>query len=346
MKFSIKYLLIIIFNLSIVYGQNKEYLKQFTGFPLGASVDGEVLMKNKVYRDLVANEFNSLTTENHLKMYRVHPRQNSYDFAMGDSIVAFALRNNMRVHGHTLVWFDGMADWAKNFRGTKQDWENLIKNHIQTVVGHYKGKITSWDVVNEYLTQDHDSVRKFIVQEKLGDDYMAKCFRWAHEADPNALLIYNEYGMEWSESKLLGVIRIANDFQKRGIPLDGLGVQFHLKIFNSNERIEHVLKELSKTGLKIHVSELDMMVNTTNSATLVYTDSLKKVQMEKYLFVFDAYRKYVPDSQKYGITFWNVGDKDTWLRPTYKIMEYPLLFDENYERKLVYDALIQRMKNN
>lgn len=175
---------------------------------------------------------------------------------------------------------------------------------------------------------------------------MEKCFRWAHEADPNALLIYNEYGMEWSESKLQGVIRIANDFKKRGVPLDGLGVQFHLKIFNSNARIAHVLKELSKTGLKIHISELDMMVNTTNSVTLVYTDSLKKVQQEKYLFVFNAYRKYVPDNQKYGITFWNVGDKDIWLRPTYKIMEYPLLFDENYKRKPVYDTLIKTMKNN
>ncbi|HEY5507161.1 MAG TPA: endo-1,4-beta-xylanase, partial [Paludibacter sp.] len=169
----IKLLVFISFFLAEVQAQSKtEYLKQFTGFPLGASVDGEVLLKNKIYRDLVANEFNSLTTENHLKMYRVHPEQNKYDFAMGDSIVAFALRNKMRVHGHTLVWFDGMADWVKNFQGTKQDWENLIKSHIQTVVGHYKGKIASWDVVNEYLTQDHDSVRKFIVQEKLGDDYM------------------------------------------------------------------------------------------------------------------------------------------------------------------------------
>ena len=87
-----------------------------------------------------------------------------------------------------------------------------------------------------------------------------------------------------------------------------------------------------------------MMVNTTNSATLVYTDSLKKVQQEKYLFVFDAYRKYVPDNQKYGITFWNVGDKDTWLRPTYKIMEYPLLFDEDYNRKPVYNAILQSLK--
>lgn len=167
----IKLLVLITFFLIEVQAQSKdEYLKQFTGFPLGASINGEVLLKNKVYSDLVAKEFNSLTTENHLKMYRVHPGQNLYDFAMGDSIVTFAQRNKMRVHGHTLVWFDGMADWAKKFHGTKQDWENLIKNHIQTVVGHYKGKIISWDVVNEYLTQNDDSVRKFIVQEKLGDD--------------------------------------------------------------------------------------------------------------------------------------------------------------------------------
>jgi len=343
----IKLLVLICLFLTEVQAQSKvEYLKQFTGFPLGVSIDAELLLKNKVYRNLVAKEFNSITAENNMKMYRIHAEQNRYDFAMGDSIVAFAQRNKMRIHGHTLVWFDGTADWLKKFKGTDVEFSNEVKKHIQTVVSHYKGKVNSWDVVNEYLSHNGDSVRNCVFSRRMGNDYMAQCFRWAHEADSNALLIYNEYGMEWSESKLLGVIRIANDFKKRGIPLDGLGVQFHLKIFNSNERIAHVLKELSKTGLKIHISELDMMVNTTNSASLVYNDSLKKAQQEKYLFVFDAYRKYIPDNQKYGITFWNVGDKDTWLRPTYKIMEYPLLFDENYERKAVYNALLDRMKNN
>lgn len=322
-----------------------EYIKQFTGFPLGVSVDGALLLHNKVYQNIVANEFNSITAENQMKMYMIHPEKDRYDFAMGDSIVAFAKLHNMRIHGHTLVWFDGMPKWLKNYQGSNKDLERLIKSHIQTVVGHYKGKVYSWDVVNEYLAHNNDSVRKFIIQEKLGNDYMAKCFQWAHEADPNAILIYNEYGMEWSEKKLQGIISIANDFKKRNIPISGLGVQFHLKIFNSNDTIVRVLKELSKTGLKIHISELDMMVNIGKNRANVYTDSLKKVQQEKYVFVFNAYCKYVPDAQKFGITFWNVSDKDTWLRPTYKMIEWPLLFDENYERKQVYQSVLISLKN-
>ncbi len=191
----------------------KQYIKNNISYPLGASVDGKLLINDAVYRNLVAEEFKSITAENDMKMYRIHPEENRYDFTMGDSIVAFAQRNNMRVHGHTLVWFSGMPDWLKKFKGTNIEFEQQIKLHIQTVVSHYKGKIASWDVVNEYLAHESDSVRICILQEKLGDDYLAKCFQWAYEADPDALLIYNEYGMEWSEKKLQGMIRIAMDLK-------------------------------------------------------------------------------------------------------------------------------------
>jgi endo-1,4-beta-xylanase len=330
-----------------VYPANaqKGYIRNNISYPLGASVDGKLLLNNAVYRNLVAAEFNSITAENDMKMYRIHPEENRYDFTMGDSIVAFAKRNNMRVHGHTLVWFSGMPDWLKQFKGSNLKFEEQVKHHIQTVVSHYKGKIASWDVVNEYLAHESDSVRTCILQEKMGDDYLAKCFQWAHEADPDALLIYNEYGMEWSEKKLQGIIRIAMDFKKRKIPIDGLGVQFHLKIFNSNDTIVRVLRELSKTGLKIHISEFDMMVNVGENRKNVYTDSLKKVQQEKFVFVFNAYQKEVPDAQKYGITFWNVGDKDTWLRPTYKMIEWPLLFDDDYQRKAAYYAVLESLRS-
>ena len=337
-------LLILLWAVTPVMAQ-KEYLKNATTYPLGASVDGQLLLNNAVYRNLVTAEFNSITAENDMKMYRIHPEENRYDFSMGDSIVAFAQRNNMRVHGHTLVWFAGMPSWLKQFKGTNIEFEQQIKRHIQTVVGHYKGKIASWDVVNEYLAHESDSVRICILQEKLGDDYLAKCLLWAHEADPDALLIYNEYGMEWSEKKLQGMIGIAMDLKKRKIPIGGLGVQFHLKIFNSNDTIARVLRELSKTGLKIHISEFDMMVNEGENKKNIYTDSLKKVQQDKFVFVFNSYQKEVPDAQKYGITFWNVSDKDTWLRPTYKMIEWPLLFDDDYQRKPAYYAVLEYLRS-
>jgi endo-1,4-beta-xylanase len=319
-------------------------LRNQVKFPLGASVDADLLLTNKRYSDVANKEFNSITAENHMKMYRIHPEQNRYDFSAADSIVDFALRNGKRVHGHTLVWFDGSADWLKNFKGTDKEFSNEVKKHIQTVVKHYKGKVTSWDVVNEYLSHNGDSVRDCVFSRRMGKDYMAQCFKWAHKADPKAILIYNEYGMEWSETKLQAMKSIALDFIERKIPIHGLGLQFHVKTFDKDEQIVRTLTELSKTGLKIHISELDVMVNEHNQPNAVYTDSLKQIQTEKFILIFNAYRKQVPEKQQYGMTFWNVGDNDTWLRKVYKINEWPLLFDDNYQPKPVYDTLLKSLK--
>jgi endo-1,4-beta-xylanase len=232
----------------------------------------------------------------------------------------------------------------KNFEGTDAAFSNEVKKHIQTVVEHYKGKITSWDVVNEYLSQNGDSVRDCIFSRRMGKDYLAQCFQWAHEADPKAILIYNEYGMEWSEKKLQAMKSIALDFLKRKIPIHGLGVQFHVKTFDKDQQIVRTLTELSQTGLKIHISELDVMVNGHNQPNAVYTDSLKQLQTEKFILIFNAYQNQVPEKQQYGITFWNISDNDTWLRKVYKINEWPLLFDDNYQRKPVYSDVLNSLK--
>lgn len=338
--------ILLFFFTAFAYPQKKEsgLIKNQVNFPIGASVDADMLLTNKRYRDVANKEFNSITAENHMKMYRIHPEQNRYDFSKADSIVGFALKNGKRVHGHTLVWFDGTADWLKNFKGTDAAFSNEVKKHIQTVVKHYKGKVTSWDVLNEYLSHNGDSVRDCIFSCRMGKDYMAQCFQWAHEADPKAILIYNEYGMEWSEKKLQAMKSIALDLLKRKIPIHGLGVQFHVKTFDKDEQIVRTLTELSQTGLKIHISELDVMVNGHNQPNAVYTDSLKQLQTEKFILIFNEYRKQVPVNQQYGITFWNIADNDTWLRKVYKINEWPLLFDDNYQPKPVYYDVLKSLK--
>jgi endo-1,4-beta-xylanase len=151
--------------------------------------------------------------------------------------------------------------------------------------------------------------------------------------------------MEWSEKKLQAMKSIALDFLKRKIPIHGLGVQFHVKTFDKDEQIVRTLTELSQTGLKIHISELDVMVNGHNQPIAVYTDSLKQLQTEKFKLIFDAYRKQVPDKQQHGITFWNIADNDTWLRKVYKISEWPLLFDDNYIRKPAYYKVLEKVKS-
>jgi endo-1,4-beta-xylanase len=173
---------------------------------------------------------------------------------------------------------------------------------------------------------------------KLGHNYVARAFQYAHEADPKALLFYNDYGHENSPAKLDAILNLVDDFKRQGIPIHGLGLQMHLSLSTPDSAIETALRRCTATGLLIHISELDIAVsNWKKNASLQYTDSLQKRQAEKFRFVAEAYRKIVPEKQRYGITFWNVGDGDSWLRSFIQSNEWPLLFDESYERKPAYD---------
>ena len=304
---------------------SNETLQSVAPFHIGAAIDPNLLQTNLSYRNIITGELNSITTENALKWPSVHPQQNTFDFSGGDVLVNFALQNKKRIHGHNLLWYAFNPDWLNNFIGDSAAWENLLKTHIQTVISHYKGKITSWDVVNEAFhedgilrVEDVDHSDHFddgcIWARHLGTDYIARSFQYAHEADPDALLFYNEYGQEWSEPKLNAVINLANDFIARSIPIHGLGIQMHIDINSANDGITNAIQQLANTGLQIHISELDIRVNTNNNPLLTYTDALKTTQSDKYDFVVRQYKSLVPKAQQYGITTWNVGDADSWIR--------------------------------
>ena len=335
-----------------------ETLQSAASFPMGASVSGKLLQENAAYRNVVATEHNSVTAENAMKMNRLHPAADRYDFIEADYIVDFARsQGRKRVHGHTLVWHSfGDIGWVKNFQGDSAAWENLLKTHIQTVAKHFKDKVASWDVVNEAFHDDGTlRVEDKMVNDKksegsiwarkLGRDYMARAFRYAHEADPAALLFYNDYGQEYSPSKVKAIEGLVADFKRRGVPIHGIGLQMHTSLNASNDGIANALRRLAATGLKVHISELDVLVsNWRNDPDLVFTDALKQAQREKYKFIAAAYRDNVPAAQRYGITNWNVGDADSWIRSFVKIHDWPLPFDDNYQRKPAYYGLLEGLK--
>lgn len=328
-------------------------LKNETSFHIGASVDAKRLYTDAKYAGIVINQFNSVTTENALKWATAQPGQNVFNFNKGDSIVAYALSHNMRVHGHVLVTVSAgsLPAWVSSFKGDDNAWKNMFKNHIQTEVRHYKGKITSWDVVNETF-DDNGTVRSTtqsgdddnIWLSHLGADYTALAFQYAHEADPNALLFYNDNKQETSEGKLDAIINMVNDFKKRNIPINGLGVQMHISVNTPNEGIANALRRLAKTGLKIHISELDIRINPYNT----YIDSVSalKAQADKYFFIAHAYSVLIPKAQQYGITFWNVTDKDSWILLSKHAQDSPLLFDKNYQQKFAYESFVQGLQPN
>lgn len=334
-----------------------ETLQSVAPFKIGAAIDVFRLQTDIKYKNTLLKEQSSITIENAVKWPTVHPAENEFDFSGGDYIADFCTANSKRLHGHCLIWYQSNPDWLINFSGDSLAWEQLFKTHIQTVVAHYKGKATAWDVVNEAFRDDDGTLRiedKYpgdnfddgcIWARHLGADYVARAFEYAHEADPSALLFYNEYGQEWSDAKTSSIINMVTGFKLRGIPISGLGLQMHIDINTSNDGITKAIQQLAATGLQIHISELDISVNPANDQAVTYSTDLQKKQADKYAFIATQYKTLVPTAQQYGITTWNVGDSDSWIRSYIMHKDWPLLFDDNYAKKSCYFSFRNSLKN-
>lgn len=308
-------------------------------FPVGAALGVNLMKNNTKYNGVVTKEYNSITAENAMKFGALHPSENTYNWADADYLVDYAQANGKRIHGHTLVWYTSLPTWVTNFVGDSTAWENLLKTHIQTVVKHFKGKVTSWDVVNEDF-EDTGVPRNSIWRKKLGNDYVARCFKYAREADSSVLLFYNDYGHEYSSAKRTAVTNMITDFKNRGIPINGTGMQFHMTYTQTDANIYAAISNAAATGLKVHISELDIRLNNDKSKTS-FTAALAAEQAAKYKYVVQTYKSVVPASQQFGITTWNVSDADSWIPGWLGVPDWPLPFDANYLRKPAYKAIVE-----
>jgi endo-1,4-beta-xylanase len=328
---------------------NTETLKSISSFPVGVAVGEDLLLNNIPYRNVIMNEYNSITPENAGKFESLHPQEDVFDFSNLDTIVAFAVKNKIRVHGTSLIWHDfSDLQWLKDFQGDSSTWESMFRNHIQTVVKHYKGKVRSWDVVNEPF-HDNGSLRMkdgergdepgSIWARHLGKDYIARAFLYAHEADPDALLFINDFDLQYSkfQKKIDAIVNLAKEFKERGIPIHGLGMQMHIGISADNEEIASGMRQLAATGLLVHISEVSILVSDWKRDTsLVLTDELQKKQSDKYRFIAQAYNQSVPPDQRYGITIWGVSDANSWIMGMFNLRDWPLPFDTLYRKKPAY----------
>lgn len=317
-------------------------LQKMLPFKIGAAINVNLLQNNMKYNAVVKNEFNSITAENDMKFSRLHPDQNTYNWNAADYIISFAQLNNKRVHGHTLIWHNSLPAWVTNFVGDSIAWETLMRTHIQTVVAHFKGKVASWDVVNEAFNDD-GTLRNSIWRQKLGDDYIARCFLYAAATDPDALLFYNDYGHEYSVAKRTAINNLLVGLKNRGIPIHGTGMQFHTRYTQTDANISAAIASAAATGLKVHISELDVALNPDNIQGWTYTTTLATQQAAKYKFIVKAFYA-IPASQQYGITTWNVGDADSWIPAEYNRPDWPLPFDAVYQRKAAYYGIIEGVR--
>jgi len=333
-----------------------ETLQSVSLIPVGVATSPSLLKNDSLYRKVVLSEFNSLTPENAAKIEHLQPKEGVFDFSEFDSMVDFAIKNNKRIHGVALIWHNfGRLDWLENFQGDSADWENIFKKHIQTVVSHYKGKVKSWGVVNEAFNDDgtlrmddktSSENRGSIWARHLGKDYIARAFQYAHEADPEALLFYNDFDLQYSkrQKKIDAVVNMTEEFKKRNIPIHGLGMQMHVGISASNDEIESGMRQLAATGLLVHISEVSILVSDWKKDTnLIFTEELQKKQSDKYQFIAQAYKRSVPADQRYGITMWGLSDAHSWIS-SFVPRDWPLLFDDNYQKKKAYTGFLNGLK--
>jgi endo-1,4-beta-xylanase len=289
-------------------------------------------------RNLAASEFSSVVAENVMKPEYIHPQENQYNWSDGDYLVKFAQQNHMQIHGHTLVWHNALPSWMSNYSG---DWESMLADHITTVVSHYSSDISSWDVVNEAFLDD-GSPRTTLWSTHI-PDYLAKAYTLAHAADPDAELYYNDYNIEAMPKKLGAVLKMVTDFRTRDIPIDGIGFQLHIdRYWPSTTEIGQAFSRCVAMGLKVRISELDIRMNPDNTATAL-TPELAELQRQRYREVVRTYLNTVPAELRGGITVWGLTDALSWTPWYYKIPDWPLLFDANFQRKPAWTGLSEAL---
>jgi endo-1,4-beta-xylanase len=323
----------------------KDYYKDY--FVIGAAVTPRSLHGED--SALIVNQFNSLTAENAMKMGPIHPKENEYNWKDADSIVAFAKTHGLKMRGHNLCWHTQAPNWIfKNEKGdtvTKEVLLQRLKDHITQVAGRYKGSIYAWDVVNEAI-DDNDSVfyRKTAWYKICGDEFIYKAFEYAHAADPDATLFYNDYNTE-NPKKREKIYQMVKKMKEAGVPIHGVGLQGHWSINNpSQEELERSIQMFSSLGLQVQVTELDVSVyagrqggqiggTAQRDTSARFTPEMEQLQREKYKMAFEVFRKY--KNKITGVTFWNVSDRFSWLDRRGR-KNYPLLFDTNRQPKKAY----------
>ena len=302
---------------------------------------------------LVKQHFNSIVAENCMKCEVIHPEEDRYDFTLAHQFVSFGEKNGMAVIGHCLIWHSQLAPWfcvdEKGNNVTPEVLKQRMKDHITTIVTRYKGRIKGWDVVNEAILED-GSYRKSKFYEILGEEFIPLAFQYAHEADPDAELYYNDYAMNMP-GKREGVVKLVSSLKEKGIRIDAVGMQGHMGMdYPDINEFEQSIVAFAGTGVKVMVTEWDMSALPTVkqsaniSDTVAYQkmlnpypetlpDSVSKAWNNRMKQFFGLFEKHADVISR--VTAWGVSDSDSWKNdfPVKGRHDYPLLFDRNYQPK-------------
>lgn len=334
-------------------------------FRVGAAVSRDQVMgKDPEAMKLAAKQFNTLTAENVMKWEKIEPLENEFDWEGADALVEFAEANGMEVAGHVLVWHQQTPDWVfEDGKGGPASREQLLvrmKNHIDQVVGRYRGRVQSWEVVNEALNED-GTLRSTPWLEIIGEDYIAKAFEFAHQADPEAKLYYNDYNM-FKPEKAAGARRLIQSLRDDGLAVHGAGMQGHYGWDNPADmgEFEAALAGFADMGLEVYITELDVSVipfpdpenwgadislnMELNAKYNPYPDGLPDDMAQKQARQYKKLFQVMLDHKDAvgRVTFWGINDGHSWKNgwPMEGRTDYPLLFDRNNKPKAVFYEII------
>lgn len=329
----------------------KDYYRDY--FPIGVAVTPRQL-EDSAQRKLILTHFNSVTAENAMKMGPIHPEEKQFNWSGADAIVNFAVENKLRIRGHNLCWHTQTPKWmfvdSSGNQVSKKVLLRRLRDHIHAVVGRYKGKIYAWDVVNEAISDNpQELLRNSLWYQICGEDFIAKAFQYAHEADPKAILFYNDYNTEYPE-KRQRIYKLLRTLKDAGVPVHAVGLQGHWSVKDPSEAmLRESIHQYASLGLKVQITELDVSIYSDGNipgqageaGVTEFGPELQQRQSAQYNKLFRVFRENKDTLT--GVTFWNLSDRYSWLDnfPIRGRKNYPLLFDKDLQPKAAYWNVIK-----
>lgn len=327
-----------------VFPDSLQYYASRLGLTIGAALEPLTLGADMAYRTLFTQQFNGLVAENAMKMANISPARGVYNFQLADSLVKFGLVKGKKVRGHTLLWHSSIPAWFSGGNYPADTIRKILKDYTYTVVGHFRGKIDEWDVVNEALTdQAPHGLRSNFIYSALGTAIIDSMFRWAHDADPQAKLFYNDYSIEFSGGKATAMLSLVNALKNRGVPIAGVGFQSH---FDHNvtpvflASVESMVQRVANLGLKVSFTEVDLGIRTPITPPDYVTQArtyagLMRIALRNANAVKSFY-------------LWGFTDRYSWIPSFWASQGTPkddaLILDRAYNAKPAYDSLLSVLK--
>lgn len=333
-------------------------------FLIGAAIMSRAL-DDPATAALLATQFSTITSENELKPMHIHPQPGTFNFAAGDRMVAFAQQHKLAMIGHTLCWHGAAPPWlfadAEGKPLPREQGLANLKEHIQTVVAHFRGKIKGWDVVNEALGDGAEELRDTPARRSIGDDFVLKAFEFAHAADANVELYYNDFSIE-RPGKREKAVRLIRQIKAAGLRIDAIGIQGHWNLGSPDlKMVEEAIEAFAAEGVRVNITELDLDVlprkskQTGADVSAIEAEGLDpykngcppeilRQQAERYAGLFRVFLKHRAAMDR--VTFWCIHDGNSWLNnyPVRGRINHPLLWDRQLKPKPAFEAVMGVLK--